>query len=178
MVLPTEVSAVLSSGYERMMSSHDHQPAAANGKPASYRVHHLRYFVGGTARCRVCRLGAFVQPPLGIQEKQPKPSEIHDARSGTATPGAHHDCATSGGVHEALLPSHCFPAFVAVLGPIVIAHHHVAGGASLLHHHYLRTQPSLGLLPFRSAGCGKALRIRIVAEEQHHSAPVASPEIL
>src|SRR4051812_7496299 len=106
MVLPTEVSAVLSSGYERMMSCNDHQSAAGNGEPAPYRVHHLRHLVGRTPRCRVSRLGSLVQPPRSVQEKQAKPAESHHARSGTTATWAHHDPAAPGRVHEGLLPLH------------------------------------------------------------------------
>ena len=118
-----------------------------------------------------------MQPPLGVEQQQAKAPEIDHARSGTALAGPHHDRALSHRVDEGLLPPYGIPSLVAILGPVVISHHEVAGGAGVRHGLYLRDQPPLRFLPFRVAGGGKALGIRVVAQEHHHSPRLAGSQV-
>src|SRR3954471_7981308 len=123
MVLPAEMSAVHPAGDQRVMARHHDDSAGCSLEPGTERIDDLRLSIGGTIRGRVPRLGSGMEPPLGIDQQQPQPSELYPLRSRTSVPGLDPNCSVARRIYERLLAPSRLPPLLAVLGPVVVAEH-------------------------------------------------------
>ena len=153
-----------------MVADH-HHPARRVGplEIGAQRVGDLALLVGPALRGGVLRLGAGMEPPLGVERDDPEPlPHVHHHRARAALLRQQPDPLAATLRDAALLPADRVPAVGPHPIPVVIAGNEDRLYPGLAGHVHLRVEPPERLAPPGGAGVRQAARIDVVAEVDDH----------